>query len=158
MCGSTNVGYACAAENFAKIALKSTILELQKSFKYKFSRIINFLKNETNTTLIYLQKKGGDIPLSLRAWVCSSWKKVIGTTYCMVDYPSLIIIISWIKDGYLWNLNQGHIFPCNIYLNFLYWYQWKVNNQTKTALMVGFLNIFWFERTYLWRGVLQNMI
>ena len=51
MCGSTNVRYACGAENFAKTALKSTIFELQKSFKYKFSCTINFLKNETDKNL-----------------------------------------------------------------------------------------------------------
>ena len=34
------------ARNFRKKAVKSTIFELQKSFKYKFACTINFLKNE----------------------------------------------------------------------------------------------------------------
>ena len=57
-CGSTNVRYACAAESFAKIALKSTIFELQKSFKYKFSCTINFQENETDKKFDLSPKKG----------------------------------------------------------------------------------------------------
>ena len=45
--GSQSFKNACAAENFAKMALKSAIFELQKSFRHKFLSTINFLKNET---------------------------------------------------------------------------------------------------------------
>ena len=57
-CGSTNVRYACAAESFVTIALKSTIFELQKSFKYKFSCTINFQENETDKKFDLSPKKG----------------------------------------------------------------------------------------------------
>ena len=125
----------------------SKIFELQKSFKYKFSSTFNFMKNETNTTLISLQKEGADIPPSYRPEYVAAERRKTGTTYCIVDYQSLIIIISWIKDGYLWNLSQGNIFCCQIYLNFLYWYQWKINNQTKTNTEMKMLAYF---KAILW--------
>ena len=45
--GSQQVKSACAAEFFTKNGVKSTVLELQKSYKHKSSCTINFLKNET---------------------------------------------------------------------------------------------------------------
>ena len=38
---------ACTAENFRKIDVKSTVLELQKTYRYKSSSLINFQNNET---------------------------------------------------------------------------------------------------------------
>ena len=38
---------AWAAEIFIKIGVKSTVLELQKSYRYKSSSIINFQNNGT---------------------------------------------------------------------------------------------------------------
>ena len=35
------------AENVRKIGVKSTVLELQKTYKYKSSSIINFQNNDT---------------------------------------------------------------------------------------------------------------
>ena len=38
---------ACTAENVRKIGVKSTVLELQKTYRYKSSSLINFQNNET---------------------------------------------------------------------------------------------------------------
>ena len=45
--GKSLVYKACAAENFRKIGVKSTVLELQKTYRYKSSSLINFQNNET---------------------------------------------------------------------------------------------------------------
>ena len=44
--GNSEVYKACTAENGRKIGVKSTVLELQKSFKHKSSSLNNFQKNE----------------------------------------------------------------------------------------------------------------
>ena len=38
---------ACTAENFRKIGVKSTVLELQKTYRDKSSSIVNFQNNNT---------------------------------------------------------------------------------------------------------------
>ena len=38
---------ACGAENFRKIGVKSTVLELQRSYRFKSSSLINFQNNES---------------------------------------------------------------------------------------------------------------
>ena len=60
--GSQELKNTCAAENFAKMALKSAIFELQKSFRHKFLSTINFLKNETGKKKFRPQKGGGERP------------------------------------------------------------------------------------------------
>ena len=43
--GKSEVYKACTAENVRKIGLISTVLELQKTYRYKSSSIINFQNN-----------------------------------------------------------------------------------------------------------------
>ena len=43
----SEVYQACTAENVRKIGVKSTVLELQKTYRYKSSSLINFQNNET---------------------------------------------------------------------------------------------------------------
>jgi len=45
--GKSEVYKACTAENVRKIGVKSTVLELQKTYRYKSSSIINFQNNGT---------------------------------------------------------------------------------------------------------------
>ena len=45
--GKSEVYKTCTAENVRKIGVKSTVLELQKTYRYKSSSIINFQNNET---------------------------------------------------------------------------------------------------------------
>ena len=45
--GNSEVYKACTAENVRKIGVKSTVLELQKTYRYKSSSLINFQNNET---------------------------------------------------------------------------------------------------------------
>ena len=45
--GKSEVYKACTAENVRKIGVKSTVLELQKSYRYKSSSIINFQNDGT---------------------------------------------------------------------------------------------------------------
>ena len=45
--GKSEVYQACTAENVRKIGVKSTVLELQKTYRYKSSSIINFQNNGT---------------------------------------------------------------------------------------------------------------
>ena len=61
-CGSHKVKSAYAAEIFRKIGLKSTILELQRSFKYKRSCTINFQKNEARKNVLTSSDRGGGRP------------------------------------------------------------------------------------------------
>ena len=42
---NSEVYKACTAENVRKIGVKSTVLELQKTYRYKSSSIINFQNN-----------------------------------------------------------------------------------------------------------------
>ena len=58
---SRKVKSACTAENFTKMGLKSTILELQRSFKYKSSCTINFQKNEARKNVL-TSSDGGRCP------------------------------------------------------------------------------------------------
>ena len=44
---NSEVYKACTAENVRKIGVKSTVLELQKTYRYKSSSIINFQNNGT---------------------------------------------------------------------------------------------------------------
>ena len=44
--GKSGVYKTCGAENFRKIVVKSTVLELQKTYRYKSSSLINFQNNE----------------------------------------------------------------------------------------------------------------
>ena len=46
--GGHEVKNACAAEIFTKTSVKSTVFELQKSYRHKSSCTINFQKNETS--------------------------------------------------------------------------------------------------------------
>ena len=39
--------YKSCAENFRKIGVKSTVLELQKTYRHESSSLINFQNNET---------------------------------------------------------------------------------------------------------------
>ena len=57
-CGSHKVKSACTAENFTKMGVKSTVFELQKSYKHKRSCTINFLNNETKKMFSH-PKMGG---------------------------------------------------------------------------------------------------
>ena len=45
--GKSGVYKGCAAEIFRKIGVKSTVLELQKTYRYKSSSIINFQNDGT---------------------------------------------------------------------------------------------------------------
>ena len=45
--GKSGVYKACAAEKLRKIGVKSTVLELQRSYRYKSSSLINFQNNES---------------------------------------------------------------------------------------------------------------
>ena len=45
--GNSEVYKACTAENVRKIGVKSTVLELQKTYRYKSSSIINFQNDGT---------------------------------------------------------------------------------------------------------------
>ena len=49
---------ACAAENFRKIGVKSTVLELQKTYRYKSSSLINF-QTMTLVKIFSVPQKGG---------------------------------------------------------------------------------------------------
>ena len=57
--GSLRVKSACAAEIFIEMGLKSTILELQRSFNYKRSCTINFQKNEARKNALTSSDGGG---------------------------------------------------------------------------------------------------
>ena len=46
--GRQELKTGCAAENFANLALKSAIFELQKNFRHKCSCTMNLLKNENS--------------------------------------------------------------------------------------------------------------
>ena len=45
--GKSEVYKACTAENVRKIDVKSTVLELQKTYRHTSSSLINFQSNET---------------------------------------------------------------------------------------------------------------
>ena len=52
--------HACAAEIFTKTSVKSTVFELQNSYRHNSSCTINFQKNETNGRKV--PKRGKDAP------------------------------------------------------------------------------------------------
>ena len=63
--GSHIVKSACEADFFTKIDVKSTVFELQKSYKHKSSYTINFLKNDTKK--MFSSTKMGGRPPQARA-------------------------------------------------------------------------------------------
>ena len=62
--GEWYVSKACTAENFRKIGVKSTVFELQKSYRHKSSSLINFQNNETGKNIFCPQERGGVCPFS----------------------------------------------------------------------------------------------